>query len=101
MLICGSATRHLASVFKCEMAEVHSLFTVLMARKNRACLPDKEEGTFIHKDFFLWGVLCLESGHCGTQAPNEESGTLCIPTALACPMLSSSSRELLSPMQQR
>lgn len=58
MLICGSATPHLASVFKCEMAEVHSLFTVLMARKNRACLPNKEEGTFIHKDFFFGGGGC-------------------------------------------
>lgn len=93
MLICGSATPHLASVFKCDMAEVHSLFTVLMARKNRACLPDKEDGTFIHKDFRGGEGLCLESGQCPTQVPNEESGTLCIPTALAfaCLMLSASS----------
>lgn len=31
-------------------AEVHSLSTVLMARKNKACLPDKENETFIQKD---------------------------------------------------
>lgn len=83
------------------MAEVHSLFKMLMVRKNRACLHDKENGIFMHKDF---GRLCLEPGQPLTQAPNEESDTLYIPTvllALACPMLSLSSfLELISPMEQ-